>query len=458
MTKRLIVSLLSILFLLGAGATPTAPKDGKKQMKTIREELKAQKAADALKGVESLRKDSSFRWNPQLLNYGVEACRILNSKENEKIYLKAKPDTLAFFKTLYDVFDYALLTDSAERIHYKQILAQASDVKPEAMKYRFRKQNAELLARYYRNLAAAPRYFSTLGKWDEAQKYAAMAIETAKSPLMQTWRRPIADSLTLRELALVCVNANYRLQRFLDMERYADIALQDSLNEESVREKLVYSATERILPTLVAQRLKEAHQKYPRNMFFFSRLVDYYLHEGDYEAVLATADRTLESVLEQAQELANRCVVDSLAGYSQPSGAVALDGVRELVTLPAESIAQIFEARAIAYHNSNRPRACIEEANNILSWNAEHPRADFYIGASYYRMAESVEIPVLVTHPSYQQATRERNRLLSLGRPHLEKYRQTNPDDSALWAPLLYETYLYLNLGPEFEEISRFIH
>ena len=424
-------------------------------MKEIKEALKNQKGSDALQRVERLRKDSAYTWNPKLLQYAVEACRMLNDQENEKIYLRSKPDTAAFFSTLAKVYDYALLTDSAERIQNFSHSENPLDAK--SQKYRYRKQNADFAASHYRNLTAGSRYFGTHGKWEEAKRFTALAIEVATAPMTYALRQPVADSSRINDLALLHLNACYRQKQYADMERYAEYALRDSANRESTLEKLIFAETELADTLHYVARLKEAHNYAPSNMFFFSRLVDYYLRNFDNEAVLNTANLTLEHVLNNAQMEADKCVIDSLDYYSQPSDAEALEGVRTSVTLPDAEIAQIFEARAIAYHNSDNPRDCINEALNILEWEPNHPRADFYIGASYYRMAESIAIPQHVTDDDYQRATRERNRLLALARPHLEAYRYNNPDAADFWAPLLYETYLYLNLGPEFEEISHYI-
>lgn len=429
-------------------------------MKNIKEQLKNRKGTDALKSVENLRKDSVFLWNPQLLQYGVEACKILNDAENEKLYLKSKPDTAAFFNTTYNLINYILLTDSAERHSALNVDTTANPESDKAVvaKYKFRKQNRDLLARTYKNFIAAPKYYSSNGKWEDTHKFTSLAIDLANSPIMNSYKRTLIDQNVLNDLAILNVNACFRLKKYDQVEKYAYFALRDSSNEESIIEKLAFCEIERGDSTTYKSRLRQGHAKYPSNMFFFSRLVDMYLHDGDNNAVLETANQTLEYVLNMAQDEAMLCVIDTTGSYAQPNDAQALQGVRSTVSLPANDIAQVFEARAIAFHNNGDSRACIENAENILNWNPYHPRADFYIGVSYYSMAESVSIPARVNDPNYQKATRERNRLLNLGRPHLEAYRRNAPNDSANWAPLLYETYLYLNLGPEFEEISHFIH
>lgn len=407
-------------------------KNVKTQMKNIREALKNKKGSDAFQKVQELRKDSAQMWNPQLLQYGVEACRLLNDAENEKFYLKSKPDTTAFFNTLYNIFDYALLTDSAESMK-----VNADTVIGKPYNYHFRRQNAILLASFYNNLSAAPLYFNRNAKWADTEKFCAMVIDAPRSPLLLSLQRPLVDPAKLTRMATMHVTSCYNQQKYKDIERFADIAVHDSVNYEVVLEKLTYAETELGDTARFAPRLCAGNIAFPTNMFFFTRLVDYYLIREDYQSVMSTANYSLEYVLSHAQTSA----IDSAAHYP----------------LPNEDIARFFEAKAIAYHNTYHPEKCIEEAKNTLLWDPSHPRVDIYIGYSYYNLAENVKIPASITDPEYKKAKDQRNGYLSLARPYLEKYREKNPDDVEQWAPLLYEVYLYLNLGPEFEEISRYI-
>lgn len=445
MMKRFIYILLLLISVLPAAAETSGSKSGRQQMKQIRENLKNQKGAEALKAVESMVKDSLYMWNAQVLQYGTEASRILYNKENEKFYLKNKPDTTALFNTLYNMYRFALLTDQAENMD------------PPEGKFRYRKSNADFMARYFRNLTAAPRYFSAKGKWDEVKRFTAIILDADKAPMLNSLSSPMLDAKTRSDLACMNVAACFRLKQYAEIETYAELATVANANRETALEQLSYAEVQTQDSIRYIIHLEEGHRDFPGNMFFFSRIVDYYLHNDNNEKVLKTADETLEYVLAKAQEVAALCVIDKVSNYGRPSEADALFGVRETVALPADQIAQIFEARAIAYHNQRNREACIEEAKNILTWNPQHARANFYIGASYYSLAEDVEVPYRADAPDYHEAMKTRKALLTQARPYLEEYRKQNPDDSERWAPLLYETYLNLNLGAEFEEISRFV-
>lgn len=445
MMKRLIYILLLFFAAFCAEAATLTSKSGKQQMRTIRENLKNQKGAEALKVVESMIKDSLYTWNAQVLQYGTEASRILYNNENEKFYLKSKPDTAALFSTLYNIYRFALLTDQAEVKERK------------GGKYHFRKSNMDFMTRNFRNLTAAPRYFSAKGKWDEVQKFTAIILDIDKAPMMSTLSPSLLDEKAQSDFACMNVSACYRLKKYAEIGNYADLAVVANANKETALEQLAYAEVQMQDSVHYIMHLKEGHKSFPANMFFFSRIIDYYLQTGNNESVLTTSDETLEYVLAKAQEVAAFCVIDKVSSYGRPSEADALYGVRETVALPQEQIAQIFEARAIAYHNQHNREACIDEAKNILTWNAEHTRANFYIGASYYSLAEDIVIPARVDDPDYPRAMERRKALLSQARPYLEEYRRQNPNDQERWAPLLYEVYLNLNLGAEFEEVSKYV-
>lgn len=445
MMKRLIYILLLLLAALPSGAVTSVSKSGKQQIKQIRENLKNQKGAEALKAVESMVKDSLYMWNAQVLQYGTEASRILYDKENEKFYLKSKQDTAALFGSLYNIYRFALLTDKAETMESQD------------GKYRFRKSNAAFMTRYFRNLSAAPRYFSSKGKWDEVLKFTAIILDADKAPMLSSSTSSMLDDKARSDLACMNIAACFRLKKYAEIENYAELAKVANANRETALEQLAYAEVQTEDSVRYIMHLEEGHKDFPGNMFFFSRIVDYYLHNDNNAKVLAAANETLEYVLAQAQEVAALCIIDKVSNYGRPSEADALFGVRETVALPHDQIAQIFEARAIAYHNQHNREACIEEAKNILTWNPIHTRANFYIGASYYSLAEDVEIPWRADAPDYHEAMKRRKALLTQARPYLEAYRKQNPDDSERWAPLLYETYLNLNLGAEFEEISKFV-
>lgn len=438
-------------------------------MKSIKEQLKDGKAADALKAIEKLQKDSLYTWNPQLMQYAVEACRMLNNKENEKFYLNKQADTLALFNTTYQLVSYILRADSAE---YRTAMADTHDDKDKLtfasegrrdIRYKYRKNNRVIIGNVYRNVMAAPRYYNAHAKWEDAIKFSQLAIELGQSSIMQSYDRAHINQNYISELACIHLNACYRLRKNNDIERYARLALRDTTIAEGIYEKLAFCAHERSDSLAYRQHLDEGFRRFPDNMFFFTRLVDLSLRHGDNDRVLQVANRAIDNLLVAARDSIAKMKPEvqecSSAKLNQNDTAdMALYELRNYVRLSNEYIGQIYEARTLAHVNRNEVRLCIDDAERMLLWNPEHRRADYYIGTAYYALASDIVIPKTMSDPNYQRATNERNRLYTLARPHLERYRALAPQDAEIWGPLLYDIYLYLNLGPEFEEISTFIH
>ncbi len=406
----------------------------KKQVKSIREALKNKKGNDALKGVENIRKDSAEMWNVQVLQYGVDACKILADAENEKLYLKNNPDTTAFFNSIYNICHYILLTDSAE-----QFQTFADSMEGRKPRFKYRRTNSETLSKHLSNMLTAPFYFTAKGKWAEAERFSDIDIQILTTPWAT--KKLKEDSTQIVKLAVIHANACYNLALNNEIERYANLALMDSISHESILERIVYAETNIGDTAKYVPRLKEGHQKYPFNIFFFSRIIDYNIRTKNFEAIIDNAEYTIEAIRKNG--LLNPEIPDSIL---------------QIHRLTREMAGQCYESLAIAYYNKEEYRKSIDAARKILLWNPSHPRADFFVGASYFQMAKRVKIPESINDPDYRRNYKERNRLLEMARPYLELYRKNNPDDAKFWAPMLYDIYLYLNLGPEFEEISKYVH
>ena len=387
MTKKLYIYLSAVLLMMSMALSTSAipseqsaeksekarQREKRAQIKSIKEALKNKKGADALKGVENLRTDSAEKWNPIIVQYGVDACRLMADDENMRLYLKNNPDTTAFFNALYRIGQYTLQSDSAE-----SIVAFADSMEGRKAKYRFRKPNAALVSKHLGNILTASRYFAAKAKWDDTERFAAMGIDLMQSAMLKSQKNYRPDTASIINLAVI------------------------------------------------------------HNIFFFGRINDYFLRHAQYNDVVEAVKYTLDKV--EAEGLLHPDVEeDTLVKHG----------------LSHENIGQFYETLAIASHNQGKFRDCITQSNSVLQWNPQHTRADFFIGASYFRMAEAVKIPESVTNSDYTKNSKERDRLLEMARPHMEIYRKHNPEEARFWAPLLYEIYLYLNLGEEFKEILK---
>ncbi len=388
-----------LLFLLGCVGLPIM---GDKPLKIIKSALKNNKPADAFRLVEQHQNDSSLTRREQLFAYAVEAARRLNDVENEKMYLKRKPDTTAFFVTLYNIFDYALRTEEAAMQEGRS-------------RHRYRKEHAQLLNRSFANLDVAAHYFMAKDRMEEAARFSAMYLRAVQSPVF-TEIPPQVDSTRRAEIAVIALLANYRLGHFEATELYRTWA------EKSVGHRL------QVLETLALSRLAQNDSvgakcflqrgitEFPHERFFFNHLAEWYLRAAQPDSLLALT----------AQLLPND-------------------------TAPA----LLYEAEAKAYEQKQEDSLCIAAAQRLLRADSTHIRADYYIGRSYFRLAQQVVLPLSINDPCYGKAFERRQHYYRKARPYLEFFRKNAPEERALWQPMLYEVYLKLNLGKEFEEISR---
>lgn len=406
--RNIILTILLIATTMAVTAATVyadEQRNQRRELKSIYFLLKDNKTTEALTLVQKLEKDSIMSANPQLTQYGVQAYTRLNAIENERLYLGQEKDTTKLFNTIYGIFDYVLKTDSLERLQ-------------DTTKPRFRKGGAALLNTHYGNLDAASSYFFQRTQNDEASRFASMLIESARNPIWAGNLRPQVTERMITRNALRHVAASYFGGAYAEAFRYADIALRDSTNYALALQYLILSALGTGDSIRAYNLACEGIKYHNEDMFFYRRAVDYHFRHGYDEQALALSDSLL-------------------AG--DPQNIVLHDG------------------RAVALYNLHHDSLCIAAARHILTLDPEHQYAHYYIGASYCHLAEQI----VVSHNADSKARREayarRKGFYRDALPELEKFREMRPDEDGLWAPNLYYTYLNLNMGEQFEQISRYI-
>lgn len=377
-----------------------------KPLKGIRSALKNKKPEDALQLVEKHTNDSALMDKAQLFFYGYEASKRLNDAENEKIYLQQRQDTVAFFNSLYNIFKYALLTDSA---------AVSQNSKNSVNRYR--KAYLPELNAAYPNLTAATKYFTVKKKWVEVAQFSQMGIEAQKS-LMFSEQVANVTAYQLSQFAEGFLYANFALKHYKEATRYDTLALKDTTNLERTYEVLVQISELLKNDSSYVAHLRKGLDLYPRNMFFFTLLSDFYLNQEQAKEVLTIVSRL------QPQDTLN---------------------------------SKLYEYQAKAYFQLKQYQDCISAATRLHQIDTISVIADYYIGQSYFHLARDVDMPQSINAPGYREAYKRQRCLYKKARPYMELYKQHTPSDHKIWAPILYEIYLKLNLGKEFEEISKYI-
>lgn len=390
--KVLFFVLLASVFAVDAPA--------QKAFRKIRQALKSAQYDEAIKQVDQCAQDSTLNSIPKLYNYAVDAYRGISDVENEKIYLKQAYDTARFFNSVKSMFDYALKCDEKEI---------------EKGRFRFRNRNRELLLSHYPNLRIAGRYYYRKHDYTTALPYLEMYVKAASSPLLAgtDWARldpwmPYIGYLSLKSC--------YRVKRYDDVLRYAELALQDSLHRGST---LYYMAlTSRIKGNDgdYERFLRAGLTLAPGSPFFFTNLTDFYLKEGKTDVALALTDSMLRT---------------------KPDSPLYLYG-KSLALMSAEHYAESIEA-----------------AKQALEFDEDLAEAYYVVGVCYYNLAVRMVRPDHVDMELYRKTHAQIRDYYAKARPYLETFRRLAPDDSARWAPLLYRIYFSLNMGEQFEEIEQ---
>ncbi len=396
--------LLNALFLL-ACVVPQISY-AQKSVKDIRAAIKAKKPAEALRLIEKQKNDTLSSCNARIYYLGVKAAKLLSENENERIYLQQKPDTAAYFQSIHTIFTYALLTDSAE----------TSELKSSSKHPSHRHELNRLLNRFYPNLAAAVHFFARKSDWDKARRFAQQALEARNSGIFSNEHPANISQQQLVSNAEQFLYASFAAGQYKDAEHYAELALQDSSKRSSILETLALVNAANKNAKGYRFYLQCGVDEYPQHLFFFKSLSEDLFAHKDYQAVV---------------ELSNRLI------DKDPSNG--------LFPLTA----------AQAYDNLKQHDLSIRASEQALACDSTLFRAHLYIGRAYCRKARAIQLPLSIRSTGYKEALEQQKDFYLKARPHLEVYRSRASKDIQEWQPLLYEVYLKLNLGKEFEAISQ---
>lgn len=350
--------------------------------------------------VNLLKKNAANRENPKIYATWFDAVEGLYTQANEKLYLKQKYDTAAFFGLTKRMYEIAETLDSL-------------DARPDGkgrVKPAYRKDNSETLNTLRPNLYFGGTYHIRKEQFQDAYDYFRHYLDAAQQPLFKSYQYATTDP-KMPLAAYWATYCGYKLQNADMTLHFSQQALQDASKAQFVLQYMCEAYQQQKDEPNHLNTLQEGFKRYPEYPYFFPRLADYYTSLGRYDSLLVVADKGLE--------------------------------VNDKNTL-------FLMAKSLALLNLERYDECITASLSLISQNDTLPEPYFNIATCYLNRALEIE----------QQRELRKNReqlrqLYAEARPYMEKYRQLVPDDNARWAPALYRIYLNLNMGKEFEEIDR---
>ena len=372
----------------------------KKELGQARAYIKSGKDFDkAEKLMTDLLKDPANRQNPRIYQMWYESVKKQYEAANEKLYLKQKYDTAAFFNLTYKMYTITETLDSLD--------SQPNE--KGRVKQEYREDNAEDMDELRPNLYYGGTFHLRRNSHDKAFQFFDMYIDADRQPLFTGYDYMKKDTLmpTAAYWATFC---GFKMQDPERTLKYSKLALRD---EAKAAYTLQYMAEAYRLNNDekgYIETLRQGFDRFPTYAYFFPRLADHYSQKQLNDSALVLANQALKS------------------NPYQP------------IFLLAKSLTLL---------NMERYDECISVSKLLIEKDPNQAHAYFNIATSYLNQALNLEKK---NEPRlYKQQLTD---LYTAARPYMEKYRQLAPADKQRWAPALYRIYLNLNLGKQFDEID----
>ena len=244
----------------------------RKELGQARTFIKNKKYDDAEKLIAPLLKDSVHRQNKRLWDAFYDIVHGKYEQANERLYLKQKQDTAAFFALARRMVSVAETLDSLS----------SSDRKSHAAEQHIHRVN----------LFNGGIYFVRKSKWRDAFDYMESYLDCARQPLFEAYRY---DSLDQRmpQAAYWATYSGYMLHDPVLTLRHRQLALRDSSKADFTLQFIAEARLWLKDQELYLETLQEGFRRYPLFPYFFPRLFDAYTSRGEYDRALALADSAL---------------------------------------------------------------------------------------------------------------------------------------------------------------------
>ena len=390
---------LALLFLIILTPCCYAQKKEISQAKTI---VKSGKnLAQAEQQMRKLLKDSVNQKNIKVWVILTEAVRGQYLAGNERMYLRQQQDTAALFKLALKMFgDYQsldsvdALPDKKGRVHLK-----------------YRNSNSAFLNIYRPNLYNGGVYFLRKQNYKEAFSMIDAFLDCQRQPLFENYHYE-RDTLN-RTAAFWTVLCGYQTGDHEMALKYKDLALQDTLHLESCFQYLAEIYKQQGDKPNYEWALVKGFECNPSSSYFFPRLIDYYNTSNQTEKAMTIVNDALQT--NDSSEL-------------------------------------FLFAKSNLLLNQGDYDECIAICDTLITRNDTLADAYYNAGVAYVNKAFLLEKGKVDV-----KQRREIRQLYQKALPYMERYRALAPQEKDKWAAALYNIYLKLNMGKQFEEIDQML-
>ena len=409
------------LFFLIASVIFAAYGADKKQIKQLKADIAS--AKDAIKNAVDMEKNDNnaqkklnalekseqtiakylsqdeYRERKDLYLLLIDLVRKQYEAGNEKMYLKQKVDTAWYVRTGRRMFLTMEKFDSLDAKPNEKGVSEPS----------YRKKHGAFLAPYRENIKKGGIYFLKHKEWAEAWQCFDVYLESRNWKMFADQKNDSVDDRKVAYLSVVSAKEIPDLDKAL---KYSTEVLADTAKRENALMLLSELSLDKGDSALYVKYITEGFKQYPLSEYFFPRLIDYHTERGDYVRSEKYVDEALKK--------------DSLNG---------------LFLLAKHTVLMSMEK----YDDALRYASLLQQRNDTL------PKLNYNIGYIYNVKAQQT---LKKTGVPYRHRMKEAQKYYRLLLPYMEKYREEKPEDRQRWYPILYDAYLNLNKGKEFNALE----
>lgn len=377
----------------------------KKEITLARANVKAGKSlAEAEKSMRHLLADSANRDNEKIWLVLFDAVRKQYENVNEQMYLKQRADTAALFMAAYRMFGVLEGLDSI-------------DMRPDGkgnVRPQYRKRHAEYLNALRPNLYNGGLYYMGKKNFGQAYELFATYIDCACQPLFSGYGYANGDR-RMPTAAFYSVYCGYKENNAAHTLMYADMAQADTARLDITYQYMADTYRSQADTARCVEVLQSGFARYPRSPYFFSHLFDYYFGKERTDLALALCD-----------------------------DAIAADTTSNVALFAKSSVLL----------SLGRYDECVALCDRVVA--ADSCFADAYLnaGLSFYSQAMSIDKNMRHTRDNIAKM----KALYAKAMPYMQRYRTLAPGEKGKWGVVLYNIYLNLNMGREFDEIDKLLN
>ncbi|MCF0201744.1 MAG: hypothetical protein HUK08_00125 [Bacteroidaceae bacterium] len=306
-----------------------------------------------------------------------------------------------------------------EKLYLKQTVDSAAMFNTLMRAYRYaemtdsvfpeeRKKNANFLTKYVSNLFAGGAFMFRKENYTEAWDLFDTYLRETTGLRVNVYNEPDTRKQTAAFRALCC---GYRLSDFDKTVKYKDLALAFERGHELSLKYLaeIYQRNEGSYDEYI-HTLEAGLQSYPCEEFFFTRLLKYHLSNQRMSEGLALTDNSLK-----------QCPDRVLFRYVKASILLGMERFEDCIAA-ADSAIALTDSIADCFYIGGIANVYLAEGlkDKAVSNSGEKEKM-----LSYYKKAL----------------------------PYFQTYRMREPNRQDKWGSPLYNIYLNLNMGREFDEI-----